>query len=393
MKKLLILLLVCFMLVGATSCAMLQVEPAASADSAASDSEAPSGSDGTVSSPDGGDETPQPRDTVVKLNSATQNLLRFTAREVETQACLNCNHAGAGFEIRIRTTAEKVVIKARASASCAFRIFVDGEAWENADGSVYHQIRGVRDIELNGIPVGEHTIRVIRVSDDVETEASFYNITFQGEQLPITQSTASMLIEFVGDGITAGAGLGTDTADVTQAYPYLVANALNADYAVEAFTGMGVSVGTTIPSLYGKNSYFGTGADIVVLNVGTEDFAQSVTETAFTSAYQSLLSKIKTNNGPACKIVCVSTSSNSTMNGLITKICNQLGGASKGYYAKTLTPASDAPTAAQHQAYATALAAYIESIKSDTLDVVSLKSKAQGYGFELDFHSADWNLN
>ena len=115
------------------------------------------------------------------------------------------------------------------------------------------------------------------------------------------------MIEFVGDSITCGYGVddenyehhfSTKTEDVTKAYAYKAAEALNADYSMVAISGYGIISGytegdepipeQTIPQYYDTLgfSYGGFGAskpqdikwdftkrqpDIIVINLGTND--------------------------------------------------------------------------------------------------------------------------
>jgi threonine synthase len=105
--------------------------------------------------------------------------------------------------------------------------------------------------------------------------ACFYNIVFEGKQLELsTTSDDALFIEFIGDGITVGAGLNGNACDASQAYAYLVANQLKVNYTITSFEGQGLISGTDpISTAYGKEGDFSHRADMIVVNVGSEDFA------------------------------------------------------------------------------------------------------------------------
>ena len=333
--------------------------------------------------------------TVVKLNYGTVDIFTYGIRELEDASMLNCDQVGSGFEIKIDSEGGTVAVRTRTADATAFRVFVDGVGVKTADGSDYFVINGVKNIEFE-VTAGEHTVRVIRVSDAIVGAASFYNITFEGKQMVHADSTEEPLrVEFVGDGITAGEGL-AESGDVTQAYSYLTAHKLNADYAITAFTGKGLATGATpIATAYSKSGNYDTPADVIVVNVGLEDVAltgdDAVTAEDLAKAYEELLKTIRQKNGPTAKVVCVTTSANEVLTAAVTAAVESVGGNAAGYYAKALTAsAAKLPTAAEHAAYADELVAYITSIKDNEVVSPELVGSASGYGVEIDYASGEW---
>ncbi|MBQ7347155.1 MAG: hypothetical protein IJW55_04290 [Clostridia bacterium] len=390
MKKILIFLLAALLTLSLCACGDTSDDPADTGETGTKEEITTSG--GVIIQPSGNTAT------TVKLNANTEDIKLFGARESASDSVLNCNTPGAGFEIVIDGDGGVVNVRTQTVKTVSFRVWVDGEACKNADGGDYFEVNGVKNIEIPAVTAGKHTIRVIRVSDKSAGTAIFYNISFEGEQETIEESNETPLfIEFIGDGITGGAGLGGDREDATQAYAYLTANAMNADYAIAAFAGQGLTVGESpIASNYAKDGNYDAKADIVVVNVGAEDFAQTgdnaVDADAFTTAYKNFLKAVRAQNGSSCKIVCVSTSSNEALNTAIASACEALGGNQAGYYGKALTAsAATNPTAAEHAAYATELATYLNSIKDDVISLKTLDRENAGYGEEVDYDSADWN--
>lgn len=335
-------------------------------------------------------------ETTVKLKDGAKNVLFLGEREESSDAVLNCNYPGSGFEVKIDCDGGTVNVRTETNDPCDFRVYVDGEAWKNAEGSYYYTINGNRNLEIPNVTEGEHTVRVIRVSDKDAGTAKFYNINFEGEQMELTVAEETPFIEFVGDGITLGAGLNAGACDAALSYAYLTANALGYDYAITGANGQGLTTGDSpIASSYGKNGDYTRGADIIVVNVGAEDFAKTgddaVTAEAFASAYKSFLKDIRTKNGATCKIVCVVTSANAELRTAVESVCTELGGDGAGYYAKLMiASAATAPTAEEHAAYATELTAYINTIKDNEVTLRELIGADSGYGSEIGFGSSEW---
>lgn len=159
----------------------------------------------------------------------------------------------------------------------------------------------------------EVTVSVIKLTEAPMSTYSIDGITVEGENdgapYASIRPTASknLLIEFVGDSITCGYGVDdpvaenhfvTATEDMTKAYAYKTAQALNADYSMVSFSGYGIISGYTeeevplttqlVPPLYSKLGYTWTPnrhfspsdiewdftirkPDVIVINLGTND--------------------------------------------------------------------------------------------------------------------------
>ncbi len=151
-------------------------------------------------------------------------------------------------------------------------------------------------------------------------------------------------IEFVGDSITCGYGVDepdpshsftTATEDVTKAYAYRTAQALNADYSMVSISGYGIISGYTadgrekvisqlLPDFYPKFGFsYGTyqnqspsdlswdftlrQPDLIVINLGTNDDSYTLDDPLrqreFAAAYTAFLKTVRTCN-PGAKILC-----------------------------------------------------------------------------------------
>lgn len=400
MRKLWIFLLACAMIVGLTGCSLFKkTEPME--ESSETTTDATSVPDSTDATTEGGGvivAPPAVELTTVKLNSTTENIRFFGFREVYSDKMLPCNNPGSGFEIKISGEGGVVNVRTQTSDPVSFRLYVDGVAYNNANGSPYYTINGVKNIEIPAISAGEHTLRLIRVSDRADGEAKFYNIAFVGAQVALEPlSEDALKVEFLGDGITGGEGLGVNVDDVTLSYSYLTALGLKSDYSIVAFEGQGlISGNSAIGSSYGTaDDYTTNSADVVVLNVGGVDFSATgggmIDSASFKIAYKTLLQKLREVNGAECKVVCVVTSSNAALTSAVSEVCQGLGGDQCGFYLKTLTaPTGEIPSVAEHSAYAAELISYISSIKDKVIGPRELAKAEQGYGTEVDFDSAEW---
>lgn len=151
-------------------------------------------------------------------------------------------------------------------------------------------------------------------------------------------------IEFIGDSITCGYGVddedkdhhfSTETEDVTKAYAYKTAMALDADYSMFSISGYGIISGytngenkvsaQTIPQYYDKLGFsYGNFAgkikvssldwnfnkfvpDLIVINLGTNDdsYCQNdpKKQAEYTAGYKEFLKQVRRNN-PSAQILC-----------------------------------------------------------------------------------------
>jgi lysophospholipase L1-like esterase len=208
-------------------------------------------------------------------------------------------------------------------------------------------------------------VRIIKLSEASESVAGIKKITLTGVSdygiKPLANKARK--IEFIGDSITAGYGIDdlggkndatvgflTSTEDVTKTYAYKTAQALDADYNIACFSGIGVisNVGTkqngdkntngndVMPAIYsqlGSHTHIGTEKfqgglapvsldwdfaqfqpDLVVLNLGSNDVSyvtwgptwgayKAARGAEFKAGYLAFLKDIRAKN-PNAKILC-----------------------------------------------------------------------------------------
>ena len=192
----------------------------------------------------------------------------------------------------------------------------------------------------------KHTVRVLKLSEAPMSIVGICElITDDGASVHPAPAKAHR-IEFIGDSITCGYGVddedlthtfSTATEDVTKAYAYLTAEALDADYSMVCYSGYGIYSGYVDESIDTRNETelvppyydligFSRGTcggraitmtqwdfgsyrpELIVLNLGTNDnsYCRGIAdrEAVFLSRYMEFLKTIRENN-PDSRILCV----------------------------------------------------------------------------------------
>lgn len=188
------------------------------------------------------------------------------------------------------------------------------------------------------------TVRIIKLSESANSTLGIGKISVVAKE-PIQPAKAKVhRIEFIGDSITCGFGVDdndvngaftTATEDVTKAYAYQTAAALDADYSMVSFSGYGIVSGYTgngdrnesqlLPPYYDKlgfsygffNSSLAVASldwdfnrfipELIVINLGTNDTSYCGNDKArqkeFAEGYVTFLKQVRENN-PASVILC-----------------------------------------------------------------------------------------
>lgn len=186
-------------------------------------------------------------------------------------------------------------------------------------------------------------VKIIKLSETAMSAVGVKPIEIAKEEKIEPAAAKEHRIEFIGDSITCGYGVddedenhhfSTSTEDVTKAYAYKTAQALNADYSMVSISGYGIISGytdngekkddQTIPQYYESlgfsyGSFDGTKPqslswdfsqfkpEAVVINLGTNDdsYCQSDSDKQqeYTDAYVEFIKKVREKN-PDAKIFC-----------------------------------------------------------------------------------------
>lgn len=256
-----------------------------------------------------------------------------------------CAFSGSGIEFKVKGTkaditiiGDKVAIGGTAGNKARFAIYVDGE--KVVDEMLKKALQSYTVFESD--EEKEVTIKILKLSETANSTMGIKEIKVDGTA-PTPTEEKELLIEFIGDSITCGYGVDdevkenhfkTDTEDVTKAYAYKTAMAMDADYSMVSISGYGIISGysgdgnivsaQTIPQYYDKvgfsyGDFLGTEVasiewdfekrqpDMIVINLGTNDDSycknDKEKQAAYADEYKTFLAKIRSLN-PDAKIYC-----------------------------------------------------------------------------------------
>ena len=272
-------------------------------------------------------------------------------------------------------------LKEKASDTMYYTVLVDGKEQKRAHRT------GSRLFLAENLPQGDHTFQVVRQTESFYGQATLCAIELTG-QLKSRPADRPLYMEFLGDSITVGLGnlcLGlpqpasdySENQDGTQSYAYLTAQTLGADISVLARSGIGAYHGwdggnPALPPMYESISYyrdktapwaFSRQADIVVINLGTNDLWTGGSSSALTQAMQDFMRQVRRKN-PRAAIVWAAGGIMADYLDEAADAVNRLGGAAKNYYVCPLPCGPNKggnghPTVEQHRSMADSLVAFL----------------------------------
>ncbi|MBQ2999882.1 MAG: hypothetical protein IJD64_05410 [Clostridia bacterium] len=325
---------------------------------------------------------------IYDINSNTNVIKVLGERHLESNQTLYTDWTASGLEFyATMNSTSDIVFTANSTAPCYFKAYVDGTLWKNG-GLDYYTVSGSTKVTLKSVPEGTHTVRLVKATGYLLGQAEISAVELNGT-ISATPSK-DLYIEFLGDSISCGWGVvGTNdgaytSQDGTLAYPYLVAQALNADYSILGLSGRGVVYGTDYnfdknylhasPARSTTAYGFERQADIVVINLGTNDRAYHADTAEFEAGYVRLLENVFAKNGSDCIVYCLWGAMNDTYNTQIQSAIATYRAAHSGAKIYTLelatsTTASGAPTwghpsISDHAGYTTALTNALKSVIS-----------------------------
>lgn len=204
-------------------------------------------------------------------------------------------------------------------------------------------------------------VQIIKLSECAKSTFGIKPIKLgEGEKIEPAKEK-DLKIEFIGDSITCGYGVDdpdkehhfkTSTEDVTKAYAYKTAQALDADYSMVSISGYGIISGytdsgkkpeQTIPQYYDKLGFsynkFADSLevaglewnfdnykpDIVVINLGTNDMSYAkneLTQAEFEEGYIEFLKQVRSHN-PDSYIFCTYGVMGNTLIRNIKNVCDK----------------------------------------------------------------------
>ena len=401
-----VLLLTCLALL--VSCQPSGPEPADSGTADPGQSATPTQS-GTGST--GLPEEPEPTEgdpVTYALTGDTAGVRILGVRNLSSAGQISMDWSCSGFELTVENKGGDVRFQVSTvdNQPAYFRVWLDGEVWEQSNGEIYYRVGGNGSIILRDVPAGRHTVRVLKVTGYTLARSAVLSVTLNGSILPEAAAEKELYIEFVGDSITCGWGtIGAhggaySDQDGTLAYSYLLAGALDADYSMTALSGQGLlwgDPGLTEGYLYAspmrddQTPYdFARQADLVVINIGTNDFSNGVSEEEFRAAYRDFLQTVREKNGEDCRILCLYNAMNDTFSAAIEAVVAELGGIQNGIWSYQLPRAAgnQHPSAEEHAAYAEQLLPLVQQLLAYEGGSLELVESGDGDLDAFDFAAA-----
>lgn len=249
-------------------------------------------------------------DTLKSLNDAGKLLVNGRSKWSDTDALVSTNGA-SGFTIKGQICDDVTLNLYQNENIIRFVIIVDGDR----DNMKTLEIgTGDRTITLaENLERGTHTIEVYRATSNLgltEFKSVAYNGTLEDAK------PKNIQMEFLGDSITVGDGMLWDPLkqheymldqNTMLGYASQTAAKLGADFSMIAHSG---ATTPGIVQIYGENNreftINSTGKDIVVINLGTNDFGANITDSlveTFRNAAGELMNAVVEQNGKDVKIV------------------------------------------------------------------------------------------
>jgi len=199
---------------------------------------------------------------------------------------------GTYFESRFQGTGVELAVE---SETEFMRLLVDGEE------KVLLRRPGSARVSLRDLPAGEHVLRLEKQTESQSGGGRFIGFYPLGDSRPLPIGPRPRQIEFIGDSYTVGYGNTSpgrectaaevhDRTDTQRAFGPLLANRLNADYRIHAYSGFGIvrnysgsNPGLSLPVIYPRlipgepaRTEAGRGEwrpQLIVVNLGTNDFS------------------------------------------------------------------------------------------------------------------------
>lgn len=232
--------------------------------------------------------------------------------------------AWSGSSIVFRFVGTEVAVRMD-DAGRFFSVVLDGQLQKNLETTPGEKSYPI----ASGLPEGEHEVRLHRRTEAMFGVTKFIDVELGSGTLLAPPPPAKRKIEVIGDSITCGYGnegndqycnFSADTENHYATYAAIAARNVGADLITVAWSGKGVIYNygndkiDPLPALYDRvlpsdpSSVwdFSFQPDVVVLNLGTNDFSTDgdPSESEFVTAYQALLTHLR-EKYPAAYILCM----------------------------------------------------------------------------------------
>ena len=233
---------------------------------------------------------------------------------------IDVSWVNSGIEFRFIGTQLRFTVKSQSTElrkPAYLQVFVDGERTKRIRTSLGEY----EYIAAGKLPEGEHTAKILLVSETQWNPLVFLSLEIDGELLPPPEVPEGQLkFDFYGDSLTCGVGTipgwedyDTDNQDSTLAHAYRVVEHFHGDGQFISVSGWGVMRGyngdepANIPRIFDcltmateeKYDVTGRDADFIGVLLGTNDMANPIEHDVLRDAYVSFFRKLRAANSRA----------------------------------------------------------------------------------------------
>ena len=318
--------------------------------------------------------------------SENADKLKTWGRYEITDDGIVCDHTASGIEFN-GVMQGTVYIDIKTNAETYFTVFVDGVRQRtrfSVSGGRYPERIAIAELK----EAGEHNIRILKQTEARYSTAELQTLVIDG-YLTEAPENRDYYIEFIGDSITCGMGnLGTSVntdaqnatyEDGTYSYAFLASEDLGADCSVISQSGIGIAKSwfDPIKDFYTKLSYcrdkdtdygFSRTPDMVVINLGTNDYYRGSEPEAVTAGAIELMELIRSSYGAEVTILWAYGAMGECMFDAVSAAIDTLGGEGARIYSCELTEntagAAGHPNKSGHIIASTDLKNFIIEIKN-----------------------------
>ncbi len=308
---------------------------------------------------------------------------------------ISCDCTGSGVEFSGIMTGT-LTLGLTVDKDTYFAVYIDGERVYKNNHEKYHVTPEMKKLTLYTFAgESEHTVRIVKITEAQEShKVNLKQIEMTGYLYDTAPENREYYIEFLGDSITAGYGnLGDSTVpsdrvdkaewqDGSQAFPFMTAEALNADYSILSCSGIAVDkedwCGVREIDFYKRASHYRSKTvmydfstarvpDLVVINLGTNDVGMGSTEEGFKAQARALIEFIRSDEayGRDVTIIWTHNLMGNSRADWAEDVMTSMGGETNGLYIYTFTEdktgAGGHPSLAGQKAAAEGLTAFINS--------------------------------
>lgn len=279
---------------------------------------------------------------------SNKNRIHIQGRSMDTTDGASFDWSSSGIEFNATYTGFVSVSGKTSGNNVKFRVYVNRKDTGVVKFGSTYEIK-----KLPGTKADKETtahIRLVRIEYVKDGLATLKTVELTGEIHEWQEQRK--FIEFIGDSITCGYGSVSNDSkkDGSRTFAYLTACELDVDYSMVAISGIGVNKSTeqhsgkTIGDFYKYNTWYRherelyapeRKADLVVVNLNTNDNGHGATKSAYKADLKALISDIRAIHGKDVNIVWIigqMTKSDTPVNGWLKEVFEELGGESSGLY-------------------------------------------------------------